>query len=50
MRYSRRMKESALRKVLPPESRSVSDVSRKMGDYIVKSQKDSQKSKVESHK
>lgn len=31
MKYSRRMKESALRKVLPPENRSVADVSREMG-------------------
>ncbi len=31
MKYSRRMKESALRKILPPENRSVSDVAREMG-------------------
>jgi transposase len=31
MKYSRRIKESALRKILPPENRSVSDVSREMG-------------------
>lgn len=31
MKYSRRMKESALRKVLPPENQSVSEVAREMG-------------------
>jgi len=31
MKYSRRIKESALRKILPPEERSVADVSREMG-------------------
>lgn len=31
MKYSRRMKESVLRKVLPPESRSVSEVAMEMG-------------------
>lgn len=31
MKYSRRIKESALRKILPPENRSVADVSREMG-------------------
>lgn len=31
MKYSKRMKESALRKVLPPENRSVSDVAVEMG-------------------
>ena len=31
MKYSRRIKESALRKVLPPENRSVPDVAREMG-------------------
>ena len=31
MKYSRRIKESALRKILSPENRSVSDVSREMG-------------------
>jgi len=31
MKYSRRMKESALRKVLPPENRSVSEVALEMG-------------------
>lgn len=31
MRYSRRIKESALRKILPPENRSVPDVAREMG-------------------
>jgi len=31
MKYSKRMKESVLRKVLPPENRSVSDVAMEMG-------------------
>ncbi|MGV7929389.1 MAG: transposase [Spirochaetota bacterium] len=31
MKYSRRMKESVLRKVLPPENRSVSEVALEMG-------------------
>jgi transposase len=31
MKYSRRIKESALRKILPPENRSVADVAREMG-------------------
>ncbi len=31
MKYSRRLKESALRKILPPENRSVTDVAREMG-------------------
>ncbi len=31
MKYSRRMKESVLRKVLPPENRSVSEVAIEMG-------------------
>jgi transposase len=31
MKYSRRIKESALRKILPPENRSVPDVAREMG-------------------
>jgi len=31
MKYSKRVKESALRKVLPPENRSVPEVSREMG-------------------
>ena len=31
MKYSKRMKESVLRKVLPPENRSVSDVAIEMG-------------------
>jgi len=31
MKYSRRLKESALRKILPPENRSVADVAREMG-------------------
>jgi transposase len=31
MKYSRRMKESALRKVLPPENRSISEVALEMG-------------------
>ena len=31
MKYSRRIKESALRKILPPENRSISDVAREMG-------------------
>lgn len=31
MRYSKRVKESVLRKVLPPESRSVPEVAREMG-------------------
>ncbi len=31
MKYSKRMKESALRKVLPPENRSVSEVALEMG-------------------
>lgn len=31
MKYSQRVKESALRKVLPPENRSVPEVSREMG-------------------
>lgn len=31
MKYTRRMKESVLKKVLPPESRSVSEVAREMG-------------------
>lgn len=31
MRYSKRVKESVLRKVLPPESRSVPEVAQEMG-------------------
>ena len=31
MKYTRRMKESALRKVLPPESRSITEVAQEMG-------------------
>ena len=31
MKYSRRIKESVLRKILPPENRSISDVAREMG-------------------
>jgi transposase len=31
MKYSRRIKESVLRKILPPENRSVADVAREMG-------------------
>jgi transposase len=31
MKYSKRLKETALRKILPPENRSVSDVAREMG-------------------
>ncbi len=31
MKYSRRIKETALRKILPPENRSVSDAAREMG-------------------
>jgi len=31
MKYSKRLKETALRKILPPENRSVPDVSREMG-------------------
>jgi len=31
MKYSKRFKESVLRKVLPPENRSVPEVAREMG-------------------
>jgi len=31
MKYSKRLKETALRKILPPENRSVPDVAREMG-------------------
>jgi len=31
MKYSKRLKETALRKILPPENRSVLDVAREMG-------------------
>jgi len=31
MKYSKRLKETALRKILPPENRGVSDVAREMG-------------------
>ena len=31
MKYSKRLKETTLRKIVPPESRSVSDVAREMG-------------------
>lgn len=31
MRYTRRIKESVLRKILPPENRSVAEVAREMG-------------------
>jgi len=31
MKYSKRLKETALRKILPPEDRSVSEVAREMG-------------------
>ena len=31
MKYSRRIKESTLRKILPPENRSVADVAHEMG-------------------
>ena len=31
MKYSRKIKKSTLRKILPPENRSVADVAREMG-------------------
>jgi transposase len=31
MKYSKRLKETALRKILPPENRSVSEIAREMG-------------------